>query len=402
MLWCFLCVVGVVYQPGPSCASRQFQADAFRNPAELIRSRGYVAEEHETITQDGYILSLQRIPFGRQAPLFTPFVRKPPVLLVHGLLSSAVEWVINESHQSLGYLLADAGYDVWLGNCRGTPYSRHVRYHDGEAQYWDYRLDEVAIFDLPALVDHVLSRSGSVQLFLIGFSQGNTAAWAMLADRPEYNTKVRLLIALAPVANMTFIRSPVRFLVPISPVLTAAYQTFNRGRLLVRPPWIRNIAYVVCESGLRYICALPTFFLFGVNLQQINESKLAVYTSHIPSGAAKLNVEQYAQIIRARNFQKFDYGQLGNLALYGSADTPAYDLSKVTAPVALFSARNDFFANTDDVATLRQALPNVVFDYVVPDPDFTHLDFVLGSKANKVLYSQVIRLMNQWNLLESL
>lgn len=83
-------------------------------------------------------------------------------------------------------------------------------------------------------------------------------------------------------------------------------------------------------------------------------------------------------------------------------DTPLYNLSRVTAPVAFFTARKDFFANPQDVATLRQALPNIVFDYVVPDPDFTHLDFVLGSKANEVLYRQVIVLMNQWNILESL
>nr|XP_037273554.1 lipase 3-like [Rhipicephalus microplus] len=338
--------------------------------AELVRSKGYEAEEHVATTEDGYVLSLQRVLSGGGRP------PGPPVLLVHGLLSSAVEWVINYPHQSLGFLLADAGYDVWLGNYRGTPYSRgHLEYSDSESRYWDFRLDEVGLLDLPALVDYVLARTGWPQLFLVGFSQGNTAAWVMLADKPHYNDKILLLVALAPVANMTLIRSPVRLLVPISPLLTASAIALNRGRLLVRPQWLRRVAYALCESPLRYACALPTFLLFGFNPNQLN------------------------QIIRARNFVKYNYGPLRNLDFYGTVKSPAYDFSKITAPVALFSASNDFFANPEDVSTLRRSLPNVVLDYVVPELEFTHLDFVLGTDAATVVYRPLIDFMNYWRLL---
>ncbi|KAH7933563.1 hypothetical protein HPB49_013952 [Dermacentor silvarum] len=272
---------------------------------------------------------------------------------------------------------------------------RHV--HQGIINH--VNLDEVGLLDLPALVDYVLASTGWPQLFLVGFSQGNTAAWAMLADKPQYNDKILLLVALAPVANMTFIRSPVRFLVPISPILTASAIVANQGRLLVRPEWLRRAAYALCESPLRYACALPIFFLFGVNPNQLNQSRLAVYTSHLPSGASKRNVEQYAQIIRARNFVKYNYGPQRNLYLYGTVESPAYDFSRITAPVALFSARKDFFANPEDVSTLRRSLPNVVLDYIVPDPDFTHLDFVLGTEAAAFVYRPLIDFMNNWVLL---
>ncbi|XP_037526477.1 lipase member M [Rhipicephalus sanguineus] len=398
MLWIRYCVLWFACPTQRSFIVSQWQPDAFRSPAELVRSKGYAAEEHVTTTEDGYVLSLQHVlSGGGRLPGALP---GPPVLLVHGLLSSAVEWVINYPHQSLGFLLADAGYDVWLGNYRGTPYSRgHREYSDSDSRYWDFRLDEIGLLDLPALVDYVLAITGWPQLFLVGFSQGNTAAWAMLADKPQYNNKILVVVALAPVANMTFIRSPVRVLVPISPLLTASAIAANRGRLLVRPQWLRRVAYALCESPLRYACALPTFILFGVNPNQVNQSRLAVYTSHIPSGASKRNVEQYAQIIRARNFVKYNYGPLRNLDLYGTVDSPAYDFSKITAPVALFSARNDFFANPEDVSTLRRSLPNVVMDYIVPEPAFTHLDFVLGTDAATVVYRPLIDFMNYWMLL---
>lgn len=72
----------------------------------IIESHGYPMEEHLVTTPDGYILKMFRIPKPGNEVVF----------LQHGLLSSSADWVITGPGKAFAYLLADAGFDVWLGN----------------------------------------------------------------------------------------------------------------------------------------------------------------------------------------------------------------------------------------------------------------------------------------------
>lgn len=57
-------------------------------------------EEHEIITDDGYILKLFRIPFGKRSPLTE--TSRPPVLLAHALLDSSNSFIALGPDNSLG------------------------------------------------------------------------------------------------------------------------------------------------------------------------------------------------------------------------------------------------------------------------------------------------------------
>ena len=104
----------------------------------MVRKHGYPFEEHEVTTPDGYVIIIHRIPHGRQQQIGGGF-KKTPVFLQHGLLSSSDSWLMNQPEISLPYLLADAGYDVWMGNTRGNTYGRkHMKMNPEQPEFWDF------------------------------------------------------------------------------------------------------------------------------------------------------------------------------------------------------------------------------------------------------------------------
>ncbi|KAK5982771.1 hypothetical protein GCK32_013089 [Trichostrongylus colubriformis] len=61
---------------------------------EIIRYWGYPVEIHYAVTQDGYILELHRIPYGKAGP--TSNISRPVIFLQHGLESSSSCWKFPE------------------------------------------------------------------------------------------------------------------------------------------------------------------------------------------------------------------------------------------------------------------------------------------------------------------
>lgn len=56
------------------------------------------------------------------------------------LLYVYIECVVWFTILVVAFLLADQGYDVWLGNARGNTYSKgHIRLPLDSAQYWNFR-----------------------------------------------------------------------------------------------------------------------------------------------------------------------------------------------------------------------------------------------------------------------
>lgn len=58
------------------------------------------------------------------------------------------------------------------------------------------------MIDLPTMIDYIIDTTEFEQLHYVGHSQGTTAFFVMASERPEYNDKVIMMHALAPIAFM--------------------------------------------------------------------------------------------------------------------------------------------------------------------------------------------------------
>lgn len=171
---------------------------------ELITNAGYKGEAYRVPTEDGYLLKIHRV-----LPQNQMSSTKPPVFLMHGLIATAADFVMTGPKSALAYLLADNGYDVWMGNTRGSKHSmKHKTLSPDSREFWEFSWHEIGKFDVPAMIDFVLNKTNSLKAFYAGHSQGTTSLLVFLSTRPEYNEKIIQAHLLAPAGFMKNLPHP--------------------------------------------------------------------------------------------------------------------------------------------------------------------------------------------------
>ncbi|KAK7502443.1 hypothetical protein BaRGS_00006396 [Batillaria attramentaria] len=365
--------------------------EASMTPTELITSKGYPCENHYVTTQDGFILNMQRIPYGRKSARTHGKDTRPAVLLQHGLLGTSYNWLDNLANESLAYLLADAGADVWLANGRGNTFSRnHTTLKPTQPEFWAWSWDEMGAYDLPAMFDHVTRVTGQQQIHYVGHSQGTMIGFAGFSTNVTLAAMVKRFYALAPVARVGHIRDPwVRRLASMTrrTVLEKMLHRLLGSCGVLTPDWSLGRRLGLTSDHELYRRVLHVFG--GFRIASANMTRMPVYLAHGPGGTSVRNVFHLAQGINSNKFLKFDFeSESENSAAYNQTTPPEYLLSNMRVPVLLYRGTDDRLADPADVTWLRAQLPNIVEDKVIPG--FEHLDFIWGMDAPKYCYFDLI------------
>lgn len=386
-------ILVILLSGGPLGSVSAVDPEANMNVTEIITYWGYTGEEHVVQTEDGYILSLHRIPHGRSN--HSDKGPRPVVYLQHGFLADSSNWVTNIDNNSLGFILADAGFDVWMGNSRGNTWSRkHKTLSVSQDEFWAFSFDEMAKYDLPTSINYIINRTGQEQVYYLGHSQGTSIGFIAFSQLPELAKKIKMFFALAPVMSLDFALSPLVTLGRLPDILLE--DLFGHKQFLPESPVLKWLSTHVCTHVItKELCTNIIFLISGFNEKNLNVSRVDVYTTHSPAGTSVQNLRHWGQVVKHHKFQAFDWGSRDkNYFHYNQSYPPVYDMKDMTVPTALWSGGHDLLADTSDVNILLTQLPNLVYHKHIPE--WEHLDFIWGLDAPWRMYNEIVSLLRKY------
>ncbi|KAI9987637.1 hypothetical protein PInf_023681 [Phytophthora infestans] len=340
-----------------------------------------------------------------------PDATKPVVLLQHGLLDSSFTFVNNFRNQSLAFVLADAGYDVWLGNNRGTTWSReHLTYTDDDDEFWEFSWEDMGKYDLPAEIEYALNKTQSSMLSFVGHSEGTTQAFVGFSFDQELAQKVSYFGALAPVAWTGHLTAKI-FKGMADVHLDKLFQTFGISEFIGKSTFFQEMIAGFACTVVDELCDSAIALIAGPSVST-NTSRIPVYISQTPAGTSVKNMAHYAQNVRDETFARYDYGckckrDLGidecseskckNKKVYGSFDPPPLPLEKMVYPrTGFFLGSADTLATATDIEQLRDALPSGTIVHERAVKEYSHLDMVWAYNANEKLYQDLIAQLDKY------
>jgi len=313
---------------------------------------------------------------------------------------------MNFPDQSLGFILADAGYDVWLGNVRGNRYSRaHIKYdprHDEE--FWDFSWSDMANIDFPAMVYYILNATQQMKIAYVGHSQGTMIAFAQFSNpNSDVERNVSFWAALAPIAHVGHLTSPLRYLssATIQKDLELYWHLlFGKNEFLPSDSILRWLGTYACGEvwADKLFCGNIYFILFGPEKKNLNDTRSAVYASHVPDGTSVKNMIHFAQGVQSNVFEAYNYSTPAeNQKHYNQSLPPQYPIKPMTVPTAIFSGGKDWLADPTDVDYIFDQIQSETLVFRKTIPDYNHMDFIWALSANKLIYPDLMEQMRKYH-----
>ncbi|XP_007444422.2 putative lysosomal acid lipase/cholesteryl ester hydrolase, partial [Python bivittatus] len=319
---------------------------------------------------------------------------RPIVLLVHGFMAEGRCWIANLPSNSLGFFLADAGYDVWIINNRGTIWSRrHQEFSIDQQEFWEFSFHEMAIYDIPATINFILQKTKQDCLYYIGHSQGAALGFVAFSVLPYLSERIKLFIGLTPVYSLEGMRGTLGVLgrIPVG-LRRLIWGTKELSFVSERQKTV--LTYACSYPVIDQLCLQNIFLTGGYNEKNLNTSRADVYTAIFPDYTSTKTLDHWSQVLRSVEFKYYDYGYK-NMEIYNMTTPPFYKIEDVSVPVAVWSGGKDIAATRSNIESLVTRITHLVFYKDIPD--WEHADPIFGLDAPQRLYPDVLELMQKYN-----
>uniref|UniRef100_A0A8D0C400 Lipase n=1 Tax=Salvator merianae TaxID=96440 RepID=A0A8D0C400_SALMN len=386
-MWSFI-IVACSFQV--ILGSEPFKASEELVSKEIILHHGYPCEEYQVESEDGYILTIFRIPHGREND--TNKGPRPAVFLQHAFLGVSTHWISNLPNNSFGFILADAGYDVWIANSRGNMWSsKHKTLTTSEKEFWEFSFHEFGYYDIPALIYFILNKTNQEQLYFVGHSEGSAAGFIAFSSWPKLAERIKVFFALGPVTTLTFATTAGRLI--FSKTFSNTIKYFS-NRFCTYYASLSNISVRICTYYPNF-CANVMSLFTGYNTANLNMSRLDVYVAQSPAGTSMQNLLHWSQIYSTNQFQAYDYGSKErNLKKYNQTTPPVYRIEDIKIPISVWTGGQDLFADSRDVGALCFRISNLIDKRHIPE--WQHVDFIWGLDATERMYRHIIETMRKY------
>lgn len=353
----------------------------------------YKCYEYVVQTADGYLLAIHRIINSETRASMSLHAKPPVVYFHHGLLTNSELFVLGDTHsKNLPLLLADRGFDVWLGNNRGNKYSRkHVNLSSSSKEFWDYSLDEFALYDIPNTLDYILQVTKVEKLTYIGFSQGSAQAIAAFALNPRLNNVVNLFVGLSPAMVPKGINNPI-----LSSFINAApaflFRLFGERAIL---PSVVFWQKLMGPLNYEFVVDKSLKFLFNWNHKNISNIQKKIGYPHLFSPTSVKSVVHWFQIITKHRFQMYDEGGYAGSALtalsmhnaHNNHRVAPFPVQTITTPSLLIYGKSDMLM---DIEFTKKSLDSCQKIDIIGIDHYEHMDTLWATDVEELVFKPVL------------
>uniref|UniRef100_T1JB74 Partial AB-hydrolase lipase domain-containing protein n=1 Tax=Strigamia maritima TaxID=126957 RepID=T1JB74_STRMM len=283
--------------------------EALLETTHLIQLYGYSAENHIVVTDDGYEITLHRIPRGKTNKNQT----RIPIYLQHGA------WVCSSTNNKWLQVFYLRMRDMMFGWVI-LEITHILKLSDNDTKDEIIGWNKLIVYEVPTIVDYIRNVTGFNQILAIGHSMGTTAMFGSLSINKKLNNivmyfqDIKGFVALAPVSNAKYSSSVIfsgfgLVLQKFPSLFKLLYKDYNFP--------VKDFFLRLCPAiGKPAMCKQLVDLSIGFNPSSFNKTRFPIYIMHCFDSFPDQFFFHWVQAGLKNKMVGYDYGKEKNIENY--------------------------------------------------------------------------------------